>query len=55
MKLIGAHQVLAYCDDINILGGSVRTVRVKGESSVLVNTEIGLGLNVDKCKYIVLF
>ena len=27
LKLKGTHQLLAYADDINILGGSVRTVK----------------------------
>jgi hypothetical protein len=27
LKLNGVHQLLAYADDVNILGGSVHTVR----------------------------
>jgi hypothetical protein len=27
LKLNGTHQLLAYADDVNILGGSVRTVK----------------------------
>ena len=27
LKLNGAHRLLAYADDVNILGGSVRTVK----------------------------
>ena len=46
--------MLAFSDDINVLGGRVRTVRVNGESSVLANTEIGLEISADKSKYIVM-
>jgi hypothetical protein len=27
LKLNGTHQLLAYADDVNILGGSIRTVK----------------------------
>jgi hypothetical protein len=27
LKLNGTHQLLAYADDVNILGGSVQTVK----------------------------
>jgi len=32
LKLNGAHQLLAYADDVNILGGSVDTVKKKCRS-----------------------
>jgi hypothetical protein len=34
LKLNGTHQLLAYADDVNILGGSVHTVRENAESLI---------------------
>jgi hypothetical protein len=33
LKLYGTHQLLAYADDVNILGGSVHTVKENTEGS----------------------
>ena len=50
MKLNGTHQLLAYTDDVNILGGSVHTVKKNAESLVAAAKEIGLEVNADKTK-----
>jgi hypothetical protein len=42
LKLNGTHQLLAYADDVNILGGSVHTVKKNAESYVAATKEIGL-------------
>jgi hypothetical protein len=42
---------LVYTDDVNILGGSVRTVKKNTEALLVTNKEIGLGVNADKTKY----
>ena len=39
LKLIGTHQVLAYADDINILGGSIHTIKEIIESLVAATRE----------------
>ena len=54
MILNGTHQLLAYADDVNILGGSVHTVKVNAEALVLATKEIGLEVNADKTKYMVM-
>ena len=54
MKLNGSHQLLAYADDVNILGGSAHTVKENAEA-LLVAKEIGLEVNADKTKYMVMF
>ena len=53
-KLKGTHQLLAYANDVNILGGSVHTVRENAESLVVATKEIGLEVNADKTKYMVM-
>ena len=45
------HQLLAYADDVNILGGSVHTVEENTEALVVATKEIGLEVNADRTKY----
>jgi len=51
LKLNGTHQLLAYADDVNILGGSVDTVAKNAEALVAATKEIGLEVNAHKTKY----
>jgi len=51
LKLNGTHRLLAYADDVNILGGSVHTVKENAEALVVATKEIGLEVNADKTKY----
>ena len=44
---------MAYADD-NILGGSIRTVKESAETLVVATKEIGLEVNADKTKYMVM-
>ena len=50
LKLNGTHQLLAYADDVNVLGGSIHTVKESAEAS----KETGLEENADKTKYVVM-
>jgi len=54
LKLNGAHQLLVYADDVNILGGSVHTVKENTETLLVGSKEIGLEVNADKTKYMVM-
>jgi len=54
LKLNGKHQLLAYADDVNILGGSVHTVKENAEALVVATKKIGLEVNADKTKYMVM-
>ena len=54
LKLDGTHQLLVYADDVNILGGSVHTIKEKAEALIVASKEIGLEVNVDKTKYMVM-
>jgi hypothetical protein len=48
------HQLLVYADDVNILGGSVHSVKENAEALVVATKEIGLEVNADKTKYLVM-
>ena len=54
LKLNGTHQLLAYADDVNILGGSAHTVEENAEALLVATKEIGLEVNADKTKYMVM-
>jgi len=54
LKLNGTHQLLAYADDVNILGGSVDTVKGNGEALAVASMETGQEVNADKSKYMVM-
>jgi hypothetical protein len=53
-NLNGTHQLLVYVDGVNILGGSVHTIK-RTESLLIASKEIGLEVNADKTKYMVTF
>jgi hypothetical protein len=55
LKLNGTHQFLVYADDVNILGGSVNTVKKNAEALVAATKEIGLEVNAHKTKYMTVF
>jgi len=54
LKLNGTHQLLVYADDVNILGGSVHTIQKNTEALVVDIKEIGLEVNADTTKYLVM-
>jgi len=54
LKLNGTHQLLAYADDVNILEASIHTLKENAEALVAATTEIGLEVNADKTKYMVM-
>jgi len=54
LKLTGTHQLFVYADDVNILGGSMHTVKKITEALVVASNEIGLKVNSDKTKYMVM-
>jgi hypothetical protein len=54
LKLNGTHQLLAYADDVNILGGSVQTVKENAEALVVATKKTGLEVNADRTKYMVM-
>jgi len=51
LKLNGTHQLLAYADDVNILGGSIHTLKENAEALVAANRKIGLEARADKTNF----
>ena len=54
LKLNGTHQLMVYADDVNILGGSAHTIKENAEAVVVARKEIGLEVNADQTKYMVM-
>ena len=53
MKLNGTHLLLVYAN-VSILGASVHTVNENAEALIVASKEIGLEVNADKTKYMVM-
>ena len=54
LKLNGTHQFLFCVDDVDILEGSVSTIKKHAAGLIVPNKEIGLEVNVDKTTYLVI-
>jgi len=54
LKQNGTHLLLAYADDVNMLGGSIHTVKENAEALVAATRETGLEVSADKTKYMVM-
>jgi hypothetical protein len=50
LKLNGTSQLLVYADDVNILGGSVHSIKKNAEDLIIASKEIGLEVNAEKTK-----
>ena len=48
LKLNDTHQLLVCTDDVNILGGSIQTIKKNTESSAIGSMEIGPEVNADE-------
>jgi hypothetical protein len=51
LKLYGTHQLLAYADDVNLLGVDRDTRNINTETLIDASEEIGIEVNVEKTKY----
>jgi hypothetical protein len=49
-KLNGTHQLLAYADDVDLLGDNTDTIKENKEIVIDASKEVGLEINVDKTK-----
>ena len=54
LKLNGTHQLLAYADYVNIMGGVIHTLKENAEALVAATRENGLEVSADKTKYMVM-
>jgi hypothetical protein len=50
LKLNGTHQLLVYTDDVNIVGGSIHTIRKNTEALVIASLKV----NGEKSTYVVM-
>jgi len=46
------HQLLVYADNVDILGGSVQTVKKNAEALIVASKEIGLEVDADKTEFL---
>jgi hypothetical protein len=55
MKLNGTHQLLAYADDVILLGDNTETTKRNKETLIHASKELGLEVNMEKTKYMLVF
>jgi len=45
LKLNGTHQLLVYADDVDMVEGSVHTIKENAEALIVASKEVGLEVN----------
>jgi hypothetical protein len=48
LKLNGTHRLLAYADDVNLLGDNIDTIKKSTETLIDASKEVGLEINAEK-------
>jgi hypothetical protein len=51
LKLNGTRQLLAYADNMNLLGDNIDAIKNNTETLIDASKEVGLEINVEKTKY----
>ena len=51
-RLKFTHQLLAYADDVNMLGGRIHPLKENAEALVAATGDIGVEISADKTKYV---
>jgi hypothetical protein len=52
--LKGTHQLLAYADDVNIMGKNIDIIKKNTEALLDSSKEVGLEVNPEKTKYMLM-
>jgi hypothetical protein len=55
LKLNGEHQILAYADDLNLLGDNIATINKIIQTVIVDSKEVGLEMNIEETKHMLLF
>jgi hypothetical protein len=51
LKLNGIYELLAYADNVNLLGDNINTIKKNAETLIYASKEVCLEINVEKLKY----
>jgi hypothetical protein len=54
LKLNGTYQLLAYVDDVNLLGVNIDTIEENNDTLINASKEVCLKINIEKTKYMLL-
>jgi hypothetical protein len=54
LKLNGTYELLAYADDLNLLGDNIDTIKKNVETLIDASNNVGLEINIEKTKYMLL-
>jgi hypothetical protein len=52
LKLVGTHQLLAYADDMNLLGDNIDTIKKNRETLIGASKDVGLEINAETTRYV---
>jgi hypothetical protein len=51
LEVNGTHQLLAYADDVTLLGDGINTIKENSETLLEAGRDIGLEINAEETKY----
>jgi hypothetical protein len=54
LKLNETHQLLAYANDVNVLGDNIDSINKNTETLIDASKKVGLEINIEKTKYMLL-